>query len=180
MYSMSNRSSEEQKKPQKRIEYRGENVRVSRTGGVAVTKTFKKDGVGATLNTKQGLRLHKRLFQGARMGFQNGNFQCIGRYNSGPFNFNISKSGISTAIQNKRGAYNLFKPNYSSFKLGGIQVRGKNAATLQLLYMLVILFVNSIKIFWHIAIAVFWFGFLILKWLVAFSIGFFKGFKTSN
>jgi hypothetical protein len=60
------------------------------------------------------------------MGFQNGNFQCIGRYNSGPFKFNISKSGFSTAIQNKRGAYNLLKPNYSSFKLGGIQVRGKN------------------------------------------------------
>ena len=48
---MSNRNSEEQKKPQKRLEYIGKNVRVSRTGGVAVTKTFKKDGVGATLNT---------------------------------------------------------------------------------------------------------------------------------
>ena len=46
---MSNRNSEEQKKPQKRLEYIGKNVRVSRTGGVAVTKTFKKDGVGATL-----------------------------------------------------------------------------------------------------------------------------------
>jgi hypothetical protein len=180
MYPMTNRKSEEQKKPQKRIEYRGENVRVSRTGGIAVTKTFKKDGVGVTLNTKHGIRLHKRLFKGARMGFQNGNFQFIGRYNSGPFKFNISKSGFSTAIQNKRGAYNLFKPNYSSFKLGGIQVRGKNAATLQLLYMLVILCVNSIKIFWHIAISIFWFVFLILKWWVDFSIGFFKGFKTSN
>jgi hypothetical protein len=177
---MSNPKSEEEKKPQKRIEYRGENVRVSRTGGIAVTKTFKKDGVGATLNTKQGLRLHKRLFKGARMGFQNGNFQGIGRYNSGPFNFNISKSGVSTAIQNKRGACNLFKPNYSSFKLGGIHVRGKNAATLQLLYMLVILCVNTIKIFWHISISIFWFGFLILKWWVAFSIGFFKGFKTAS
>jgi hypothetical protein len=46
--------------------------------------------------------------------------------------------------------------------------------------MLVILFLNSTKIFWHIAIAVFWFGFLILKWWVAFSIGFFKGFKTAH
>jgi hypothetical protein len=177
---MSNPNSEEQKKPQKRIAYSGKHVRVSRTGGLAVTKTVKKDGVGATLNTKHGLRLHKRLFQGARMGFQNGNFQCIGRYNSGPFNFNISKSGFSTSIQNKRGSYNLFKPNYSSFKLGGIQVRGKNAATLQLLYIFVILCVNTIKIFWHIVISVFWFGFLILKWLVAFSIGFFKGLKAAN
>jgi hypothetical protein len=180
MYSMSNRNSEEHKKPQKRLAYIGKNVRVSRTSGVAVTKTFKKDGVGATLNTKHGLHLHKRLFQGARMGFQNGNVQFIGSYNRGPFNFNISKSGVSTAIKNKRGAYNLFKLNYSSFKLGGIQVRGKNAATLQLLYMLVILCVNCIKIFWHVSIAVFWFVFLLLKWMVAFSIGFFKGFKASN
>ena len=100
-----------------------------------------------------------RLFKGARMGFQNGNFQFIGRYNSGPFNFNVSKTGVSSSIKNKRGAYNFFKPNYSSFKLGGIQVRGKNAATLQLLYMLVILCINCIKIFWHIAISIFWFGF---------------------
>jgi hypothetical protein len=114
------------------------------------------------------------------MAFQNGNVQFIGSYNRGPFKFNISKSGVSTAIKNKRGAYNLFKPNYSSFKLGGIQVRGKNAATLQLLYMLVILCVNCIKIFWHVSIAIFWFVFLLLKWMVAFSIGFFKGFKASN
>jgi hypothetical protein len=51
MYSMSNPNSEEQKKPQKRRAYSGKDVRVSRTGGLAVRKTFKKDGVGATLNT---------------------------------------------------------------------------------------------------------------------------------
>jgi hypothetical protein len=51
MYSMSNPNSEEQKKPQKRLAYSGKNVRVSRTGGLAVRKRFKKDGVGATLNT---------------------------------------------------------------------------------------------------------------------------------
>ena len=71
---MSNPNSEEHKKPQKRVAYSGRHVRVSRTGGAAITTTFKKDGAGATLNTKQGLRLHTRLFQGARMGLQNGNF----------------------------------------------------------------------------------------------------------
>jgi hypothetical protein len=76
--------------------------------------------------------------------------------------------------------HNLFKPNYSSFKFGGIQLRGKNAAMFQLLYILVILCVNTIKFFWHISIAIFWFGFLILKWLIAFSIGFFKGFKAAS
>ena len=77
---MSSTNSKDKNNPSKRIEYRGKNVRVSRTGGVSATKTFKGDGVGATINTKHGLRLHKRLFKGARMGFQNGNFQFIGRY----------------------------------------------------------------------------------------------------
>ena len=117
---MSGTNPKNKDKPHKRIEYRGKNVRVSRTGGISATKTFKVDGVGATINTNHGVRLHKRLFKGARMGFQNGNFQFIGRYNSGPFNFNISKNGVSTSLKNKRGSYNIFKPNYSSFKLGGV------------------------------------------------------------
>ena len=177
---MSSTNSKDKNNSQKRIEYRGETVQVSRTGGVSATKTFKGDGVGATINTKHGLRLHKRLFKGARMGFQNGNFQFIGRYNSGPFNFNVSKNGVSTSLKNKRGSYNILKPNYSSFKLGGIQVRGKNAATFQMIYMLIILFVNFIKVFWHIFISILWFGFLSIKWIVDFTIGFFKGFKEVN
>ena len=55
---MSSTNSKDNNKPHKRIEYRGENVRVSRTGGVSATKTFKGDGVGATINTNHGLRLH--------------------------------------------------------------------------------------------------------------------------
>ena len=175
---MSSTNTKDSNKPHKRVEYRGKNVRVSRTGGVSATKTFKGEGVGATINTNHGIRLHKRLFKGARMGLQNGNFQFIGRYNSGPFSFNISKTGFSTSIKNKRGAYNIFKPNYSSFKLGGIQVRGKNAATFQMIYMVIILIVNSIKILWHLSVSFLWFGFLATKWLVDFSIGFVKGFKT--
>ena len=177
---MSNSKSKDHSEPHKRIEYKGENVRVSRTGGVSATKTFKGDGVGATINTNHGLRLHKRLFKGARMGFQNGNFQFIGRYKSGPFNFNVSKNGVSTSLKNKRGSYNIFKPNYSSFKLGGVQVRGKNAATFQMIYMLVILFVNFIKFFWYTSISILWFGFLSIKWIVDFTIGFFKGFREVN
>ena len=169
--------SKDHNEPHKRIEYRGKNVRVSRTGGVSAIKKFKGDGVGATINTKHTLRLHKRLFKGARMCFQNGNFQFIGIYNSGPFNFNISKNGVSTSLKNKRGSYNIFKPNYSSFKLGGVQVRGKNAATFQLIYMTIILFINFIKVFWHIFISILWFLFLTLKWIVDFTIGFFKGYR---
>ena len=172
--------SPKDKKPKKRIEYRGKNIRVSRTSGVSATKTISEDGYGATINTNHGVRLHKRLFRGARVGLQNGNFQFIGRYKGGPFNFNVSKSGVSTSIKNKRGSYNLFKPNYSSFKMGGVQLRGKNAATLQVIFMLFQLIINMIKLFWHITVNVLWFIFLILKWIVDFICGFYKGFRNEK
>jgi hypothetical protein len=114
------------------------------------------------------------------MGFQNGNFQFIGRYNSGPFNFNISKSGASTSIKNKRGSYNVLKPNYSSFKLGGVQVRGKNAATLQLIFMVISLIINVFKFLWYISISILWFAFLAVKWVVDFIVGFYKGYRTQT
>lgn len=166
--------------PQKRIEFKGENIRVSRTGGVAATKTVKGGGYGATINTNHGLRLHKRLFKGTRMGFQNGNFQFIGRYKSGPLNLNVSKTGLSTSLKNKRGSYNLFKPNYSSFKMGGIQIRGKNAATLQLIYMIVVACVNMIKLMWHLTIATIWISYLLIRWGIDFTSGFVRGIKTST
>ncbi|PKG43632.1 hypothetical protein [Psychroflexus sp. MES1-P1E] len=168
------------KTPRTRIEYRGKNIRISRTSGVSATETISKDGYGATINTNHGIRLHKRLFKGARMGLQNGNFQFIGRFKGGPFNFNVSKSGVSTSIKNKRGSYNLFKPNYSSFKMGGVQVRGKKAATLQLIFIGFTLIVNLIKLIWHITITILWMLFLILKWIVDFSIGFYKGYKDAQ
>jgi hypothetical protein len=164
--------------PKKRIEYRGKNLRVSRTGGVSATKTVSKNGYAATVNTNHGLRLHKRLFRGARMGFQRGNFQFIGRYSSGPFNFNISKGGVSTSVKNKRGSYNLFKPNYSSFKMAGVQVRGKNAAILQLIFMAFSLLATVFKLLWHAGTATLWILFLSIKWLVDFVIGFYKGYRS--
>ena len=69
--------SEKERKPQKRVAYSGRHVRVSTTGGAAITATCKKDGAGATLNTKQGLRLYTRLFQGARMGFKTEIFNVL-------------------------------------------------------------------------------------------------------
>jgi len=61
--------------------------------------------------------------------------------------------------------------------LGGVLLREKNAAAFQMIYMLVILFVNFIKVFWHIFISILWFVFLTIKWIVDFTIGFFKGFR---
>ena len=172
--------SSKKEEPQKRIEYKGKNIRVSRTGGVSATKTIKGDGYGATINTNHGVRLHKRLFKGTRMGFQNGNFQFIGRYKSGPFNINVSKTGFSTSVKNKRGSYNILKPNYSSFKMGGIQIRGKNAATFQLIYMLVIMCFNMIKFMWHITMSLFWFSYLFIRWIIDFILGFIKGLQINS
>jgi hypothetical protein len=165
--------------PEKRVEYRGKNLRVSRTGGVSAAQTVSKGGYAATLNTNHGLRLHKRLFKGARMGFQRGNFQFIGRYSNGPLNFNISKGGVSTSIKNRRGSYNILKPNYSSFNLAGIQVRGKNAATLQLIFMVFSLLATIFKFLWHVGTATLWILFLTIKWFVDFFIGFYKGYRSS-
>jgi len=177
---MSNRNSKEERKPQKRVVYSGNYVRVSRTDGVAVTKICKKDGAGATLNTKQGLRLHTRLCQGARTGLQNRIFQCIGSYHNGPFNCNISKSGVSNALQNKKRSYNLFKPNDASFKFGGIELRGKNAATFQLLYLFVMLCVHRINFFLEHCLFCFLVWIFNFKTFGSFNIGFFKGFKAAS
>lgn len=171
--------SENNKPAKKRIEYRGKNLRVSRTGGISATKTFSGDSYGATINTKHGLRLHKRIMKGARIGFQRGNFQFIGHYKSGPFNFNIFKGGVSTSIKNKRGTYNIFKPNYSSFKLRGVQVRGKNAATLQLLFLAFGLLMAIFKLSWYLSKTIFWFVFLSIKWVVDFFIGFYRGYRSA-
>ena len=74
---MSSTNSKDKNNSQKRIEYRGETVQVSRTGGVSATKTFKGDGVGATINIKHGLRLHKRLFKGQEWGFKTVTFNSF-------------------------------------------------------------------------------------------------------
>ena len=50
-----------------------------------------------------------------------------GRYGSGPTKLNLSKSGVSVSTKTNVGTINWFKPRYSSAKIGGIQVRGKNA-----------------------------------------------------
>ncbi|PTM03453.1 MAG: hypothetical protein DA405_10415 [Bacteroidetes bacterium] len=162
------------KSPRKRLEVRGKNIRISRTGGVSATKTIAGDGYGATINTKHGLRLHKRIAKGTRVGFQNGNLQLIGRFSKGPFNFNVSKGGLSTSIRNERGSYNILKPNYSSFKIGGIQLRGKKAANLQMIYFFIMLTINIFKLTWHFVLTLFWLVTLALRWLFDFTVGFYK------
>jgi hypothetical protein len=121
---------------QVRVEHRGKNLRASRTGGVAARAEKKLGQVNATVNTTHGLRLSTRLARGLHVGLQNGKTRLVGRWSAGPFAFNLSKSGVSTSMRTSTGRLNLLNPRYSSFKLGGVQVRGKTAAQLQLITLL--------------------------------------------
>jgi len=119
---------------QKRIEHRGRHLRVSRTGGVAVREQIRVAGVNITANSKHGARVSTRITKGTNAGFQNGNFRLRGRYGKGPTKLNLSKSGFSVSTKNALGTFNWMKPNRSSVKFGGVQIRGKNAAAIQMVY----------------------------------------------
>ena len=122
---------------QVRIEHRGQYTRASRTGGVAVRAEEKVGPVNLTANSSKGLRASTRVANGTRMALQNGKFQLIGRRRAGPLGFNLSKTGVSASVKNKAGTFNFLKPQYSSFKFAGVQLRGKKAAQLQVIYMLI-------------------------------------------
>jgi hypothetical protein len=111
----------------KRIEYRGKHLRASRTGGVSLRAQTKAAGMNLTVNTNHGVRVSKRVAIGTDIGLQNGRFVLRGRYGKGPIKLNLSKSGVSMSSKTSVGTINWFKPRYSSAKIAGIQVRGKNA-----------------------------------------------------
>ena len=119
-------------KPLKRIEAQVHSdnskirIRASRTSGL--NASVKLSG-NVTYNTKHGLRVSK-TFNGLTVGVQNGNSILRGRWSTQNklINLNLSKSGLSASITSKFGTLNLKNPNRSSFKFGGIQIRGKKAA----------------------------------------------------
>ena len=120
---------------QRRIEHRGRNLRASRTGGVALRTRAKASGVNVTANTSTGFRVSTQPLQNTQLALQNGRFVLKGRYGKGPTKLNLSKSGVSVSTGNQLGSFNWFKPNRSSAKFAGIQVRGKRAAWFQVVYM---------------------------------------------
>lgn len=122
---------------QRRIEHRGKHLRASRTGGVALRAQAKALGANVTANTQQGLRVSTTPLKYTQIALQNGRFVLRGRYGSGPLRLNLSKTGVSVSTRNRLGSFNWLKPNRSSAKILGIQSRGKNAAVLQTVYMLV-------------------------------------------
>lgn len=117
----------------KRIEYRGRYLRASRTGGVALRAQTRAAGINLTANTARGTRVSTRLAKGTQAAFQNGRFILRGRYGDGPDKINLSKSGVSVSTKTEIGTVNWFKPRYSSVKIGGVQVRGKNAVYIHLI-----------------------------------------------
>lgn len=120
---------------QVRIEHRTRYTRISRTGGVAIRAQTRAAGVNLTVNSNHGLRLSKGVLKGTQIALQKGRFRLRGRYGKGPTKINLSKSGITVSTRNQLGSFNWIKPNRSSAKLFGVQVRGKKAAQLQLYYM---------------------------------------------
>ncbi|MDA1342824.1 MAG: hypothetical protein O2966_02895, partial [Proteobacteria bacterium] len=142
-----------------RLEHRGENLRLSRTGGISLRYEKKIGSVNFTANTKRGFRASTKIAKGTRVALQNGQFRLTGRYGSGPVKYNLSKSGISASFGNCFGSFNFLKPNYSSFKIAGIQIRGKQAASLQQLYILFSIVWFFLKPLLFLSVYVIW-GFL--------------------
>jgi len=131
----------DKKGKQVRIEHRGKFFRLSRTGGAALRAEKKFGRINATINTSKGIRLSAKATKNVRVALQNGNFRLIGRWKSGPWGFNLSKTGVSSSYKNNMGSFNFLKPQYSSFKFAGIQVRGKRAVTFQMTYGMFKLFI---------------------------------------
>lgn len=165
---------------QVRIEHRGNYTRASRTGGMSV-RTEKKIGrVNLTANSSKGLRASTRIVNGARMALQNGRFQLIGRWRAGPLGFNLSKTGVSASVNNRAGTFNFLKPQYSSFKLAGVQFRGKKAAQLQLIYIVFTLALLLILASLRLLIFLLWFVLLPVLFVWDFVIGFVRGVRKGH
>ena len=150
---------------QVRIEHRGKFTRASRTGGVALRAEKKLGRVNVTASTSKGIRLSTKATKNVRVALQSGHFRLIGRWKSGPWGFNLSKTGYSASYKNKMGTFNFLKPQYSSFKFAGIHLRGKKAADLQMGYGLIkmflwflslplLLFKMIFKVFWFILVLI--------------------------
>lgn len=147
---------------QRRIEHRGRNLRASRTGGVALRAQAKAAGVNVTANTSTGFRASSTPLKNTQVALQNGRFVLKGRYSSGPFDLNLSKSGVSVATRNELGSFNWLQPRRSSAKFAGIQVRGNKAAHIQAVYMLLVAATTLLQLLLRLVV---WLGYALLALL---------------
>lgn len=135
---------------QKRIEHSSDHLRISRTGGVALRKQAKIAGLNVTANTKHGLRVSSRAAKNTQIALQHGRLVLRGRYGRGPTKLNLSKSGMSVSTRNSIGTFNWVKPNRSSVKIAGVQLRGKNAANIQIIYMVFMALTIVLQMCWQL------------------------------
>lgn len=142
---------------QSRIEHRGKHLRASRTGGVSLRAQTKAAGMNLTANSQHGLRVSGNVARNTQLALQNGRFVLRGRYGSGPTKVNLSKSGLTLSSRNELGTFNWIKPNRSSAKVFGIQMRGRKAANAQLAFMLL----SLIAVVASLAFRVIW---VLLNW----------------
>lgn len=164
---------------QVRIEHRGEFTRASRTGGIAVRAEEKVGPLNLTANSSKGLRVSTRVANGTRMALQNGRFQLIGRWRAGPLGFNLSKTGVSASVKNRAGTFNFLKPQYSSFKFAGVQLRGKKAAQLQVIYMLITAAVVLLAFMARAAIYLLWLLAMPVLFVWDLLVGFVQGMRDA-
>ena len=101
-------------------------LRVSRTNAPNVSVNPAR---GVTLNSAHGLRL-SRGWRGFNLALQNKRVILRGRWSdkASGMNLNLSKSGVSVSKRTALGTFNFVRPNRSSVRVAGIQLRGKNAA----------------------------------------------------
>lgn len=149
---------------QRRIEHRGKYLRASRTAGVVLRAQAKAMGASLTANTKHGFRVSTTPLKNTQLALQNGRFVLKGRYGRGPFNLNLSKSGLTASNRNRLGSFNWIKSNRSSAKLFGVQLRGRKAANLQMVYMGFVAAAGLIGLLLKLVIGVYW----LLAWLLDF------------
>jgi hypothetical protein len=121
---------------QRRIEHRGKYLRASRTGGVSLRAQAKAAGFSLTANSRHGVRISRTIAKNTQVAMQNGRFVLRGRYGKGATKMNLSKSGVSFSTRNRLGTFNWSRPLRSSAKIAGVQLRGRKAALLQLIYLL--------------------------------------------
>ena len=144
--------------------------RASRTSGINASV---KLGRNATYNTKHGFRISKTI-KGLTVGLRKGGTILRGRWSNSNnlLNLNLSKSGFTLSTSSRFGTFNWTKPNRSSFKLAGIQLRGKKAAKSAFLFALFAIATEFLKycayfIAAHIRLLMF-----ILIWLLDFLLEF--------
>jgi len=88
------------------------------------------------------------------MALQNGRLVLRGRYGGGPTKLNLSKTGMTVSARNELGSFNWVKPNRSSAKLFGVQVRGKKAVYAHVAYLAITAVVLCIQALAVIALKV--------------------------